>query len=64
MEQILRVRDVCRVTGLARSTIWRLERGRQFPARRKLGVRSVGWLASEVSEWLMTRALAIPARKS
>ena len=58
MEQILRIRDVCRATGLARTTIWRLERERCFPAHCKLGKRAIGWFASEVSEWLESRKRA------
>lgn len=61
MERILRISEVRKVTGLARTTIWRLERERLFPARCKLGARSIGWLASEVSNWLRTRARAVPA---
>lgn len=61
MERILRIGEVRKITGLARTTIWRLERERLFPARCKLGARSIGWLASEVSKWLRTRARAVPA---
>jgi predicted DNA-binding transcriptional regulator AlpA len=37
---IFRVDEVCRATGLARTTIWRLEQERPFPARGKLEVAS------------------------
>jgi len=61
MDQILRSAEVRKLTGLSRTTLWRFERGGDFPARRKLGERSVGWLASEVSAWLETREPANPA---
>ena len=38
-----------------RSTVWRWEKQGQFPRRRKLGGRSIGWLKSEVMEWIATR---------
>jgi prophage regulatory protein len=53
--QILRLPHVCKVTGLCRSTIYQLEAEQQFPHRIRLGVRSVGWVESEVQEWLANR---------
>ena len=53
--RILRTNDVLATTGLSRTTIWRLERDRQFPRRIRLGANSVGWVAQEVEEWLKHR---------
>src|SRR5437773_1916694 len=33
---VLRAADVVRISGLSRSTLWRLERAGSFPARRRL----------------------------
>lgn len=52
----LRLPAVIRMTGLGRSTIYRMEAARQFPQRVKLGLRAVGWMESEVREWLAMRA--------
>jgi prophage regulatory protein len=42
-------------TGLSRSTIYvRLEQGR-FPRPVSLGGRAVGWIESEVDEWIGER---------
>lgn len=54
-DRMLRYDAVEEVTGLDRVTIWRLERAGRFPRRRRLTARSVGWLASEVQEWLDSR---------
>jgi prophage regulatory protein len=54
----LRLPAVVRMTGLGRSTIYRMEAARQFPQRVKLGLRAVGWLESEVQAWLEMRAKA------
>jgi predicted DNA-binding transcriptional regulator AlpA len=39
---VLRLPTVCRMTGLERSTIYRMQTQQQFPQRIKLGVRAVG----------------------
>jgi prophage regulatory protein len=52
---ILRTTDVIRLTGLSRTTLWRLERRGGFPARLRLGPNSVGWLDDEVRQWIKAR---------
>jgi predicted DNA-binding transcriptional regulator AlpA len=56
---ILRTADVIRRTGLSRTTLWRLERQGEFPARVRLGLNSIGWREDEVEHWIDTRP---PAR--
>jgi prophage regulatory protein len=52
-EKILRERDVAQLDGgLSRSTRWRLERDGLYPRRRKIGRHAVGWLESEIDEWV------------
>jgi prophage regulatory protein len=53
--QVLRLPQVCKVTGLCRSMIYQLEAERRFPCRIKLGLRAVGWIEGEVQEWLAVR---------
>ena len=59
LKQILRRKDVCAVTGLSYSTIFRLERAGQFPQRRQLSPNAVGWLRAEVDEWVTKRTVAV-----
>ncbi len=54
-EKIIRQKRVMERTGLSASSIWRLEKIGQFPARRKLGSNSVGWIESEINEWITSR---------
>jgi prophage regulatory protein len=54
-DRLLREREVARITGLSRSTRWRLERAGRFPQRRQISDAAVAWLASEVQEWLAAR---------
>ncbi|MGV4094402.1 AlpA family transcriptional regulator [Citrobacter freundii] len=57
--KILRMRDVVLKTGLARATIydWLNPKSPRydatFPKQRRLGMQSVGWLESEIDEWLL-----------
>ncbi len=53
--KIIRRRRVVEITGLSYSTIFRLERDGKFPARRRLGPNSVGWVEAEVLAWLRSR---------
>jgi prophage regulatory protein len=53
--QILRLPQVCKVTGLGRSMIYQLESERRFPGRVRIGARAVGWVDAEVQNWLAGR---------
>jgi prophage regulatory protein len=59
---IIRMQHLPGIIGLSRSSIYRLEADGDFPRRRKLGKTSksaaVGWIRSEVDEWMATRELA------
>ena len=53
--RFLRLPEVMARTGLSRSTIYvRLEQG-LFPRPVSLGGRAVGWIESEVDEWIRER---------
>ncbi len=54
-ERALRLRQVCQLTGLGRSMTYQMQAEGRFPQRIKLGERAVGWLESEVRDWLATR---------
>jgi len=53
--RILRFPEVKALTGLSRSTIWRLEKLGDFPQRIRCGLRGVGWLESEIAEYINGR---------
>jgi prophage regulatory protein len=53
--QILRLPQVCKVTGLGRSMIYQLESTRRFPCRVRIGARAVGWVEAEIQGWLADR---------
>ncbi|KKM51224.1 hypothetical protein LCGC14_1555690 [marine sediment metagenome] len=54
-EQILKLPDVIKATGLARSTVYKLISENRFPKQIKLTSFSSGWLQSEISQWIDER---------
>jgi prophage regulatory protein len=54
-DRIIRERECRRITGLSRSTRWRLERVGKFPRRRQISPGCSGWLLSEVRGWVASR---------
>lgn len=56
--KFLRVRDVCAMVGLGRTTIYALEKQGRFPQRIALVGKAVAWHESEVNEWMASRIAA------
>jgi prophage regulatory protein len=54
-ERFVREAECRDITGLSRTTRWRLERTENFPKRRQISDNAVGWLFSELRTWLDTR---------
>jgi prophage regulatory protein len=55
-EKIIRKPELFSRIGLSDATIWRMEKSGKFPKRLQLGGNSIGWLESEVSTWLESKA--------
>jgi len=53
--RFMRKPEVRKVTGLSDTTIWRMERRGEFPRRRRLSQKAVGWLSDEVFSWMENR---------
>lgn len=53
---VLRLPEVENLTGLKKSSIYKLILLEQFPKQFKLSARSSGWLLEEVNDWIATRA--------
>ncbi len=50
--QILRIKQVIELTGLARATVYKYIHEREFPLPVSLVGASVGWLRAEIEYWL------------
>ncbi|HRH85416.1 MAG TPA: AlpA family transcriptional regulator [Rubrivivax sp.] len=46
---------VMRLTGLGRSTIYRMVAAREFPSPVRLGPRAVAWRQSDLDQWSESR---------
>ena len=56
MAKILRVPQVLDRLGIGRSTLYEWMARDAFPRSIPLGERSIGWLESDVDEWIEARA--------
>lgn len=57
--KMIREPECKNLTGLSRTTRWRMEKSGQFPSRRQISEGTVGWLLTEIEEWLKNR-VSIP----
>jgi prophage regulatory protein len=53
--KIYRIRQVCEITGLKPSTIYKLVRDKTFPQPIHLTSRSTGWPSNLVHAWVETK---------
>ena len=53
--RLVRLKEVIDCTGLGRSTIYKYIAEGTFPKPVSLGDRCVGWVESEVHDWILTR---------
>ena len=60
IDRVIRPREIAALTGLSLATIWRREKAGDFPRRRQISPGAVGWLASEIREWLSGREPTAP----
>ena len=56
MARILRISAVLERLGIGRSTLYEWQARGEFPAAIPLGARAVGFLESDVNEWIEARA--------
>jgi prophage regulatory protein len=52
---LLRLRKVLELTGLGRSTVYRMMSERSFPTPVRLGKRAVAWRHEDVQQWTQSR---------
>ena len=57
-DRLLRRRQVEEITGLSRSSIYRLMQDGEFPRPVKVGPAAVRWRASDITVWLESRPVA------
>ena len=57
-DRLLRRRQVEEITGIARSSIYRLMQQGDFPQSVRVGPAAVRWRESAITDWLESRPLA------
>lgn len=50
--RIMRLDEVVHVSGLCKSAVYQLMSEMKFPRSVSLGGRSVGWVSTEIDEWI------------
>ena len=59
LDRFMREAEVRRLTGLSRTTRWRLEKREKFPKRRQVSDNAIAWLESEIRAWMVERVEAV-----
>jgi len=54
-DRIILEKERKQMTGISRTTAWRMEQKGKFPKRRQVSDGLVGWLESEINEWISSR---------
>ncbi len=50
--RVLRLPEVIQKTGLARTTLYMMSRDGKFPVSISLGGKAMGWIESEIDQWI------------
>lgn len=53
--RVIRLKEVLDTTGLSRSSLYKYIADGDFPKPVALGERCVGWVESEVHDWILAR---------
>lgn len=53
--RVLKLKDVLSITGLGKTSLYKLIKLSQFPKPISLGLRAVGWLESEIEAWIQEK---------
>lgn len=54
-QALLDAREVCRLLGISRTTLWRLRERRDFPIPIQLSIRRIAWRRDAIDAWLEAR---------
>lgn len=54
-DRLVREKERQYITSISRSTAWKLEQSGKFPLRKSIGLKSCGWLLSDLLYWINER---------
>lgn len=52
---VIRPGELAKLLNLSRPTLWRMEKEGRLPRRKQIAGRAVGYLRSDIEEWLKSR---------
>ena len=52
MSKFLRIKDVCEMTKIAKSTVWLWVKQDKFPHPKKISARVTVWNEDEIKKWM------------
>ena len=55
LDRYIGLDEAMRAAGVGRTSLYQMEERGEFPKRRKISKGRIGWLESEIREWLATR---------
>jgi prophage regulatory protein len=53
--RVLKIKQVCDLTGLSRASVYRLAAINLFPSPIKIGIKASGWRLYDLENWLAAR---------
>jgi prophage regulatory protein len=60
--KLLRKPQVLERVGVSGSTLWRMQKRGQFPDSVQISPGTVGWFASDVEDWIVSRRASLETR--
>lgn len=57
MDRLVRNPECTKITGIGKTTRWKLEKRGEFPRRVRISDRAVGWRFSELQAWVKSKKL-------
>jgi prophage regulatory protein len=58
MPRLIKLNEVLKITGLSKSSVYRLINQKDFPEQIRIIDNRVGWIESEVDDWVQSRIAA------
>jgi len=55
--EIIRPKELSKLLSVSKPTLWRMEQRGDLPKRVSISERAVGWLKSDIEEWLESKKI-------
>lgn len=55
--EVIRPKALCKLLSVSMPTLWRMEKRGDLPKRVSISERAVGWLKSDIEEWLESKKI-------